>query len=602
MQTHAFPELNSSDNYRPRRLASQEDSAIDSNFLKLFKMSQVIVKHLLGEYTRLKQMENEMKGYESVSQENRKLRKLLQIHQSAFSYNVNGNCSDEVQCPHCPKAFYDVSFLQSHLERRHSSFQSDAFVSLSLTQRINDYQSLYARYKDSDVLIEELNTVKQKLEAATNDLEAERNARLQLELDMEAKVRQVEEAFKVQSGLIFAGDSDDGRDASDGEERRSERLSPLPGGTNIERIMLYHTQEVQKLGNNIQVLANKIAETYAKSPHIVLDRASLTVQPAKNFMKDVRGEAAKSERRVKNKLENAAEASRLESAADQHDEQPIAMAVDGDGDDDEDDEDLTAEEINNYVSDVMTMLGVPKQATGISNELYAKASKTFKSTFFESDQTIKRNINQLVTEEAKKQAKSSKQPLSLKVKRRSEIEERIAKHEPPDRPDQALTAQHEQQLGTTNTHEEEQSKWSQTKSKPTPAARDDASQPVDVQQAPEKKSDQPQSNEDAQQKAAAAANPLKSVLKKKEAPAAAASNTATKGRRISFSETRVEISPEQSEMSDFEEVDLSSSKTPRKPSIVRQEHVAGAPPTPKPRTQVQPGKRATLAEPEPDIV
>ncbi|KAK3094724.1 hypothetical protein FSP39_005449 [Pinctada imbricata] len=117
---------------------------VDPNFIKLFKLAQLTIEYLLHsqEYltTVVTGMEEKIKKEEQEHNDTKKLlektkqdlsdckkeshkrKKLLMaqqqlIHAGSGSYN---------KCPFCPKAFLNSSFLQSHINRRHTDYSQYA--------------------------------------------------------------------------------------------------------------------------------------------------------------------------------------------------------------------------------------------------------------------------------------------------------------------------------------------------------------------------------------------------------------------------------------------------------------------------------------------
>jgi zinc finger protein DZIP1 len=115
----------------------REDFSIDSNFLKLFKLAQLIIEYVLYCQKRLqRQAENSRKQADdlrkaeseltqqvatlqkdlaAVKRENKKRRKMLEAAQSLMTAGANGYH----RCSMCAKAFVSDAFLQSHMQRRH---------------------------------------------------------------------------------------------------------------------------------------------------------------------------------------------------------------------------------------------------------------------------------------------------------------------------------------------------------------------------------------------------------------------------------------------------------------------------------------------------
>ncbi|XP_054169131.1 cilium assembly protein DZIP1-like [Oppia nitens] len=161
---------------------------LDENVAKFMLTLQMIVKNLL----KLNINPNEdMKNNNIVisnnqlSRENKKLRKLLEIHQKAMTYNqtVSGEYSGEyVQCPHCPKVFFDTNYLKTHFARRHPNDSLDSEGMLALTKKIDKYQTeVFGDNKQLKQLTNEIKVLNEQLTKTEIRLQQERDERLKLE-------------------------------------------------------------------------------------------------------------------------------------------------------------------------------------------------------------------------------------------------------------------------------------------------------------------------------------------------------------------------------------------------------------------------------------
>ncbi|GAB1599969.1 hypothetical protein Ahia01_000274400 [Argonauta hians] len=115
-----------------------DNKSIDPNYIKLFKLSQLIIEYLLNSQDYLthqlgcvderikkhEQKENELKekigklqhNLSKVSKESHKRKKLLMAQQQL----IHGTPGNYHKCPFCPKAFLHHSYLQNHLTKRHN--------------------------------------------------------------------------------------------------------------------------------------------------------------------------------------------------------------------------------------------------------------------------------------------------------------------------------------------------------------------------------------------------------------------------------------------------------------------------------------------------
>ncbi|XP_071950336.1 uncharacterized protein [Antedon mediterranea] len=151
--------------------------SVDSTFVKLFKLAQMIIEYLMISQEHLgsvvstleqklakmveahsnvtMKISKQTEELKQVKQENKRRKKMLASQQSFIQSNEN----NYHKCLYCPKAFVHVGYLQSHVERKHpesgSSIQSK-FKQISEKQEI------------------ELNELKDKLKMTQHQLEEEK--------------------------------------------------------------------------------------------------------------------------------------------------------------------------------------------------------------------------------------------------------------------------------------------------------------------------------------------------------------------------------------------------------------------------------------------
>ena len=586
---------------------------------------------------RLKPMETEMKNYHRVSSENKKLRKLLFMHQSAFGHQLiaNADGSDNLQCPHCPKSFYDIHFLTSHIERRHTQFQSDQTIQtltsdqsslsvLSLTQKISDYHTVYSRLKNANTFSDELTLVKEKLEAASSDLETERQARLELErrieTELESKVRKGDDSI---SQSTFMTSSDDLAFIDENDPGNSSNCtSPVPlTGSNIERLMLHHTQEVHRLGSNIELLANKIANSYTTG------QLKSSDAPVKNSIESsLRKPKVNESNTIVKKLEDKPETS--DNISEKKDKDTIENIIKdkvsetivkkntqvhvrhrhSSESDSEDCQQLTHCEIHELVNGVLEAIGVNTSKSGIQDEEYRLAMSTFRDQFLESSTDIKRNLKRMIANEIKKRtlpdkniqnrvgavafkksARSGDESVSLPLEPQivtstasssadSKQQPRVNQRTSKFRVSRISSDQIDQQGSESNIVSTSAKKSSAKLEQPTEATEQQSKTipilPIDEEMNKLYAEYSDTVETDKVFNSSSLVKELKSVLKSK-------TREHRKDRRISFNETRIEISPEHSVNGDDNEATNIIAET-----VLADKNSTA--PKPKPRSTTQP--------------
>ncbi|KAJ8031232.1 Zinc finger protein DZIP1L [Holothuria leucospilota] len=159
---------------------------VDPNFLKVFKMSQLIIQYLVHtqDYfadtiktlkeeaiSHQQQYESQKKEVEiiteqlnKVKQESHKRKKLLKAQQNLIQSGVN----NYHQCAYCPKAFTQAGFLQSHLQRKHSEYVSQGMMSVESQNEMKKMEEVRERLEN------EMEELKEKLQMTQSQLEEER--------------------------------------------------------------------------------------------------------------------------------------------------------------------------------------------------------------------------------------------------------------------------------------------------------------------------------------------------------------------------------------------------------------------------------------------
>lgn len=162
---------------------------VDPNFVKIFKLAQMIIEYLLHSQefltSKLSGFENRLKHAEqdheatkaelgkqkeelmAVKKESHKRKKLLiaqqqLIHAGSGSYN---------KCPFCSKAFLNSSFLQSHIHRRHGGSSPSSKDSQQTTEQGS------VPSPQGQAFEEEMNEIRERLKQTENQLSHERKAR-----------------------------------------------------------------------------------------------------------------------------------------------------------------------------------------------------------------------------------------------------------------------------------------------------------------------------------------------------------------------------------------------------------------------------------------
>lgn len=180
---------------------------VDPNFVKIFKLAQMIIEYLLhsqefltsklsGFESRLKQAEQEHEATKTelakqkeelvaVKKESHKRKKLLiaqqqLLHAGSGSYN---------KCPFCSKAFLNSSFLQSHIHRRHGEYSPSSKDSQQTEQGMVP--------QVAPEIEQELMEIRERLKQTETQLSHERKARKMLQQQRTDEVPKFAERLEV---------------------------------------------------------------------------------------------------------------------------------------------------------------------------------------------------------------------------------------------------------------------------------------------------------------------------------------------------------------------------------------------------------------------
>ncbi|VDK36375.1 unnamed protein product [Taenia asiatica] len=102
---------------------------VDTNFIKLFQLAQLLIEYLLETDVLKKRLEQQAQRLTSTRKECHRRRLLLLAQQRL----MNSGPQSYHRCPHCTKAFINASFLNAHLFRRHAEVVS-ALQDIDLNQ------------------------------------------------------------------------------------------------------------------------------------------------------------------------------------------------------------------------------------------------------------------------------------------------------------------------------------------------------------------------------------------------------------------------------------------------------------------------------------
>ncbi|XP_015792552.1 zinc finger protein Dzip1-like [Tetranychus urticae] len=273
-------------------------NSVDSNFIKVFKLSQIVIAYLLEKYfNHYEQLKEQVDQANYIVQENRKLRKLLEVYKQAFTFggsisrSIGTDISEEnhdklfnqFQCPDCPKAFGNSVYLQSHIYRRHPENSIISRGLMPLTQRINQYHSALLPSATVDDVKKELENLKDQLKKTEDQLVEEKESRMALQVhldtELEAKIKQLTSLLELNkngdnsnlisqpsniqqtdggSKLSLEDENTDNRDETDGDQISPSKPLNVEETQNLTGLLLAHTQEVRNLGSNLQKLVDKL--------------------------------------------------------------------------------------------------------------------------------------------------------------------------------------------------------------------------------------------------------------------------------------------------------------------------------------------------------
>lgn len=251
-------------------------------------MSQIIIEYLLKEFNRLKNCENEIKSQHNLFEENKKLRKLLEIHQKAMTYKTTVN-DHYMQCPHCPKAFFDSDFLKRHISKRHPNDSLDSEGIFPLKQKIEKYATLLNKdNKSVEQLKEKIQELSEKLGKTELDLLLEKEERIKslegigydLHLSVDQMIQNLREEIEdlkfTQRESLFKEDLDSSDQNMDEINRNAEQNSNFKNINKFEEMIAIQTKQMIKLGNNVQKMVSHLTQSSPKDTDIQQMNKSLT--------------------------------------------------------------------------------------------------------------------------------------------------------------------------------------------------------------------------------------------------------------------------------------------------------------------------------------
>ena len=185
---------------------------------------------------------------QKLMEENRKLRRVLQLHHRSLMQSP-------LRCTLCPKSFVDPKFLEAHMQKRHPASGLDAPGIAPLTAKITDYNNQVGRDKQMfEKMVAEISDKLAQTEAA---LESERNARSELqsklEQEMNNKLRDLENALIEQFNSRILT-----REVTVAAPQQPEQHYDSASFSRMDDVLTKHTSEVIKLGKGIEALANKL--------------------------------------------------------------------------------------------------------------------------------------------------------------------------------------------------------------------------------------------------------------------------------------------------------------------------------------------------------
>ncbi|XP_062521636.1 cilium assembly protein DZIP1L-like isoform X2 [Corticium candelabrum] len=240
----------------------REDFSIDSNFLKLFRLAQLIIEYVLYcqkqleiQVGELRKQQEELRKNESklqqqvttlqhdltaVKRENKKRRKMLEAAQSLMNAGANGYH----KCSMCSKAFVSGVFLQSHMNRRHGQQ-----ISLTLADGMMQQHS---------------DRLKQAVETARH--EALEDARSQYQVELQTALRNMQEKMDTVTEELRS------------EMSRKEEAAAQARETDLAE---WRRAEEERRQREMMVLEQKIHKLEAEKADAVQEVAELKSQQAK---------------------------------------------------------------------------------------------------------------------------------------------------------------------------------------------------------------------------------------------------------------------------------------------------------------------------------
>jgi uncharacterized C2H2 Zn-finger protein len=389
----------------------------------------------------LKNCENEIKSQHNLFEENKKLRKLLEIHQKAMTYKTTVN-DHYMQCPHCPKAFFDSDFLKRHISKRHPNDSLDSEGIFPLKQKIEKYATLLNKdNKSVEQLKEKIQELSEKLGKTELDLLLEKEERIKslegigydLHLSVDQMIQNLREEIEdlkfTQRESLFKEDLDSSDQNMDEINRNAEQNSNFKNINKFEEMIAIQTKEMIKLGNNVQKMVSHLTQSLPKDTDIQQMNKSLTKINKKANEQKTTIKAKGIEKEIKN-VENV---NNIENNEQNKRQNSGIIASNRKISETE----SVKSEVKETLKQKLNSFAIDFDSSGISEEQYLKAMKKLKAErnllieqnrhdfdFVSIEKSIRKLIDQKVSELSFKKSEDSnsiKSEFQPKVKERKTL-------------------------------------------------------------------------------------------------------------------------------------------------------------------------------------
>jgi chromosome segregation ATPase len=148
------------------------------------------------------------KELNDLKKEFKKLKKQIETQQSI----MNVSSTNYHQCPHCSKVFLNISYLQGHINRRHSELASallntNYINTNSINSLNNKFQQQQQQSTSSGLIINELEIIKERLLKAEHELYDERSNNNLASKNKKERHSSIDEQRKLQEELTKTKDT-----------------------------------------------------------------------------------------------------------------------------------------------------------------------------------------------------------------------------------------------------------------------------------------------------------------------------------------------------------------------------------------------------------